>query len=98
MVGVGHAEKAQVAMMVRMLLPTSDAGIRTPPTRSRSRSATPSIGQRGEGRGMIGKLRGVVDSVDQDDFILDVNGVGYLVAASATRCAPSPRAGKLRNS
>ena len=25
-VGVGHAEKAQVAMMVRMLLPTSDAG------------------------------------------------------------------------
>ena len=34
-------------------------------------------------RGMIGKLRGVVDQVGEDDLILDVNGVGYLVTASA---------------
>ncbi len=32
---------------------------------------------------MIGKLRGVVDGLDEEGLILDVNGVGYLVAASA---------------
>ena len=32
---------------------------------------------------MIGKLRGVVDSVDAEALIFDVNGVGYLVSASA---------------
>lgn len=31
---------------------------------------------------MIGKLRGIVDSVDADGLILDVHGVGYLVYAS----------------
>ncbi len=41
---------------------------------------------------MIGKLRGVVDSVDEDEIILDVNGVGYCVAASARtlRALPAP--------
>ncbi len=43
---------------------------------------------------MIGKLRGVVDSVDQDDLILDVNGVGYLVAASARTLRALPRRGE----
>ena len=42
---------------------------------------------------MIGKLRGVVDSVNQDDLILDVNGVGYLVAASARTLRALPPAG-----
>jgi holliday junction DNA helicase RuvA len=32
---------------------------------------------------MIGKLKGVVDSVDEEGLILDVNGVGYVVSASA---------------
>jgi Holliday junction DNA helicase RuvA len=32
---------------------------------------------------MIGKLKGVIDSVDEETIILDVNGVGYLVSASA---------------
>lgn len=32
---------------------------------------------------MIAKLRGVVDSLDEDSCILDVNGVGYRVFASA---------------
>ena len=41
-VGVGHAEKPQVAMMVKMLLPASTRRPPTPPTRWRSRSATPS--------------------------------------------------------
>lgn len=31
---------------------------------------------------MIAKLRGIVDSVDQDSAVIDVNGVGYLVSAS----------------
>ena len=43
---------------------------------------------------MIGKLRGVVDSVDQDDLILDVNGVGYLVAASARTLRALPQRGE----
>lgn len=32
---------------------------------------------------MIGKLKGVVDAVGADELILDVNGVGYLVACGA---------------
>lgn len=41
---------------------------------------------------MIGKLKGLVDSVDDDGLILDVQGVGYLVAASARtlRALPPP--------
>ncbi len=43
---------------------------------------------------MIGKLRGVVDSFDQDDLILDVNGVGYLIAASARTLRALPPRGE----
>jgi len=32
---------------------------------------------------LIGRLKGVVDSVDADSAIVDVGGVGYLVSASA---------------
>lgn len=32
---------------------------------------------------MIAKLRGIIDSVAQDFCVIDVNGVGYLVSASA---------------
>jgi Holliday junction DNA helicase RuvA len=32
---------------------------------------------------MIAKLRGVVDTIGEDYCVIDVNGVGYLVAASA---------------
>ena len=32
---------------------------------------------------MIAKLKGVVDSVDEGSAVIDVNGVGYLVSASA---------------
>jgi holliday junction DNA helicase RuvA len=41
---------------------------------------------------MIGKLRGVVDTVAEEALILDVNGVGYLVSASARtlRALPAP--------
>ena len=43
---------------------------------------------------MIGKLRGVVDSVDAEALILDVNGVGYLVSASARTLRALPGAGE----
>ena len=44
---------------------------------------------------MIGKLRGVVDSVDAEALILDVNGVGYLVSASARTLRALPGAGEV---
>ncbi len=43
---------------------------------------------------MIGKLRGIVDSLDEDELILDVNGVGYVVAASARTLRALPRRGE----
>jgi Holliday junction DNA helicase RuvA len=42
---------------------------------------------------MIGKLSGVVDSLDEEGLILDVNGVGYLVAASARTLRSLPPVG-----
>lgn len=32
---------------------------------------------------MIAKLRGIIDTIGEDFCIVDVNGVGYLVFASA---------------
>ena len=95
-VGVGHAEKRQVAMMVRMLLPASTAldfgrGRRA---RRRHLPRPASRGARAR-RGMIGKLKGVVDSVDEETIILDVNGVGYLVSASARTLRAIPAVGEL---
>ena len=43
---------------------------------------------------MIGKLRGVVDTLDDEGLILDVGGVGYLVAASAQTLRALPLAGE----
>ena len=42
---------------------------------------------------MIGKLKGVVDSVEEEGLILDVNGVGYLVAASTRTLGAIPAVG-----
>ena len=43
---------------------------------------------------MIGKLKGVVDSYGEDNIILDVNGVGYLVHCSARTLQALPAAGE----
>jgi holliday junction DNA helicase RuvA len=43
---------------------------------------------------MIGKLKGVVDSVEEDALILDVNGVGYLVSASTRTLGAMPAVGE----
>ena len=86
-VGVGHAEKRQVAMMVRMLLPGSTAADARRRGRARGRHLPrPAPGRARARGGMIGKLSGVVDSVDEEALILDVNGVGYLVR----RLRPNP--------
>ena len=45
-------------------------------------------------RGMIGKLKGLVDSISEDALILDVNGVGYVVAASARTLRNLPAIGE----
>ena len=43
---------------------------------------------------MIGKLKGLVDSIGEDALILDVNGVGYVVAASARTMRNLPALGE----
>jgi Holliday junction DNA helicase RuvA len=43
---------------------------------------------------MIGKLKGRVDSFDEDGLIVDVSGVGYLVSASARTLRALPPAGE----
>jgi holliday junction DNA helicase RuvA len=44
---------------------------------------------------MIGKLRGVIDSYGDDNVILDVNGVGYLVHCSARTLQELPPVGQV---
>ena len=43
---------------------------------------------------MIGKLKGVVDAVGTDEVVLDVNGVGYLVACGARALSRMPSPGE----
>ncbi|MFG1305226.1 Holliday junction branch migration protein RuvA [Xanthobacter autotrophicus] len=43
---------------------------------------------------MIGKLKGVVDTLEEDHVILDVHGVGYLVHCSGRTLSDLPRAGE----
>jgi Holliday junction DNA helicase RuvA len=43
---------------------------------------------------MIGKLKGIIDSYGEDNIILDVNGVGYLVHCSARTLQALPAAGE----
>jgi Holliday junction DNA helicase RuvA len=43
---------------------------------------------------VIGKLKGRVDSLDEDGLIVDVGGVGYLVAASARTLRGLPGIGE----
>jgi Holliday junction DNA helicase RuvA len=42
---------------------------------------------------MIGKLKGIIDSYGEDNIIVDVNGVGYVVHCSARTLQSLPPAG-----
>ena len=44
---------------------------------------------------MIGKLKGIIDSVGEDFVILDVQGVGYIVHCSGRTLQKLPRCGEL---
>jgi holliday junction DNA helicase RuvA len=43
---------------------------------------------------MISKLKGIVDSIEEEALVLDVNGVGYLVSASARTLRAIPALGQ----
>jgi Holliday junction DNA helicase RuvA len=43
---------------------------------------------------MIGKLKGLIDAIGEDHLIVDVNGVGYVVAASARTLRNLPGLGE----
>src|SRR5690606_20161218 len=43
---------------------------------------------------MFAKLRGVIDSVNEDSLIIDVGGVGYLVHAASRTLSQLPAAGE----
>jgi Holliday junction DNA helicase RuvA len=43
---------------------------------------------------MIGKLKGLVEEVGEEELVLDVGGVGYLVAASARTLRALPAVGQ----
>jgi holliday junction DNA helicase RuvA len=43
---------------------------------------------------MIGKLKGIIDSYGEDNIVLDVNGVGYLVHCSARTLQELPGTGQ----
>ena len=98
-VGAGHGEKAQIRMMIGVLLPKADPhtddaadalAIAVTPRASSGRASIVAEG----GGAMIGKLKGIIDSYGEDFVILDVNGVGYLVHCSARTLQALPAPGE----
>ncbi|MGY4457572.1 crossover junction endodeoxyribonuclease RuvC/Holliday junction DNA helicase RuvA subunit [Bradyrhizobium sp. LB13.1] len=98
-VGAGHADKHQIAMMLKILLPKSD-----PPSADAADALAIAIthahsshehGAQAEGGGvMIGKLKGLIDSYGEDFVILDVGGVGYQVHCSSRTLQHLPSPGE----
>ncbi len=43
---------------------------------------------------MIGKLKGIIDTIDKDSILLDVSGVGYIVFCSAKTLQALPSTGE----
>ena len=88
-VGAGHGEKAQIRMMIGVLLPKADPqsedaadalAIAICHAHHRTQRAV-------EGGGaMIGKLKGIVDSYGEDYIILDVTASAIRCIARRARC------------
>ena len=100
-VGAGHAEKAQVQMMVRRLLPgcavvEADAADALAVAICHAHHAGTLNAWRPARRGggaMIAKLAGIVDQVGPDGAVIDVGGVGYLVFCSSRTLGQLPPPG-----
>ncbi len=99
-VGAGHGEKAQVRMMIGVLLPQAEPQSRGRRRRARHRGHPRASPHQPHAQGanesccaMIGKLKGIIDSYGEDYVILDVAGVGYQVHCSARtlQALPGPR-------
>jgi Holliday junction DNA helicase RuvA len=43
---------------------------------------------------MIGKLKGILEAIEEEDLVIDVNGVGYVVSASARTLRALPAIGQ----
>ncbi len=94
-VGTGHAEKAQVQMMMKMLLPTAEykgADAADALAIAMCHAHHRAI-RRLSVAGMIGKLKGLVDGFGDDFVHVDVNGVVYEVFCSAKTMAALPQVG-----
>ena len=96
-VGAGHADKNQIAVMLKILLPkaepkSADAAdaLAIAITHAHHRRERGAAAQGGQP--MIGKLKGLIDSYGEDYVILDVGGVGYQVHCSSRtlQALPSP--------
>jgi Holliday junction DNA helicase RuvA len=85
-VGTGAAAKEQVQMMVRRLLP--GAALRRA---ARPSSCEPPCMGRWSANGVIARLTGRVEIIDESRCLVDVSGVGYLVHASTRTLAQFPR-------
>ena len=88
--GYGRAEKQQVQKMVKVILglevePDPDACRR----RARRRDLPCARAAAAEDRGMIARLRGKPVANTPDGLVVDVGGVGYLVAATPS-ARPQP--------
>ncbi len=105
-VGAGHADKAQIGAMVRMLMPgCQPAGDDAADALAVAichahHAATNALWEArrdvGSGRGaaVIAALNGRVDSVTAEGAVIDVGGVGYQVFASAQDAGRAAAAGE----
>ena len=101
-VGVGHADKQQIAHMVKVQLPgvqlagadAADA-LAIAICHSFHAQSSNTVGQSiGEGRRMIGKIAGRLEYRSTDHILIDVRGIGYLVYVSDRVMAGLPANGE----
>jgi len=99
-VGAGHADKSQIAFMVKRLLPSAgdvkaDAAdaLAVAITHAQLRKRAILTRAAGEDCFMIGRLRGVLAEVEADHCLIDCAGVGYVVTCGARTLQRLPAPG-----